>query len=103
MNQKYYLGIVIVATLLLCVWGASVAGWFRLPDLFLYDGFVRAAPEKKLASKKILLIEASPDDVSSGDSTWLSLNQRLQAEGAKQIVYSFVPRSASREFYGSST
>ena len=99
MNQKYYLGIVIVATLLLCVWGASVAGWFRLPDLFLYDGFVRAAPEKKLASKKILLIEASPEDFFSGKSNWLSLNKRLQAEGAGQIVYTFVPKNVSRDFF----
>ncbi|MEF8942037.1 MAG: CHASE2 domain-containing protein [Desulfohalobiaceae bacterium] len=99
MNHKSYYGIVMVAGILLALWGASTAGWFRFPDLILYDNFVRAVPEQKLATQKILLLEASPDDVSSGDSPWLSLNQRLQAEGAKQIVYSFVPRSASREFY----
>jgi len=99
MNHKPYLGIVIVAGILLGLWGASIAGWFRLPDLLLYDNFVRAAPEQGLASQRILLLEASPDDVLSGDNTWLSLNQKLQAEGAEQIVYTFVPRSVSREFY----
>ncbi|MBS3809789.1 MAG: CHASE2 domain-containing protein, partial [Desulfobacterales bacterium] len=99
MKQNSYVGIVIIAGLLFGIWGASIAGWFRIPDLLLYDGFVRAAPEQKLASQKILLIEASHDDVFSGDNTWPSLNKMLQAEGAEQIVYSFVPRSVSREFF----
>ena len=77
MEQKYYLGTLILAVLLLGVWGASVAGWFRLPDLMLYDGLVRFAPEQKLASKKILLIEASPEEVFSKNSAWLSLNKKL--------------------------
>ena len=100
MEQKYYLGTVILAALLLGIWGASVAGWFRLPDLMLYDGLVRSAPEQELASKKILLIEATPEEVFSKNSDWLSLNKRLQAQGAEQIVYTFVPRNVSRDFFG---
>ena len=81
------------------VWLVSMLGLLRLPDGLFYDKFVTLTPEVTKASSKILLIEADLDQRSDGDELWLKLLELLERMKPSQVVFTFLPKHASKDFY----
>ncbi|MBS1112226.1 MAG: conserved uncharacterized rane protein, partial [Nitrospirae bacterium] len=81
------------------VWLVSILGLLRMPDGLFYDKFVTLTPEVTKASSNILLIEADLDQSSDGDELWLKLLELLERMKPSQVVFTFLPNHASKDFY----
>lgn len=81
------------------VWLVSMLGLLRMPDGLFYDKFVTLTPEVTKASSKILLIEADLDQRSGGDEVWLKLLDIVEGLKPSQVVFTFLPKHASKDFY----
>jgi CHASE2 domain-containing sensor protein len=81
------------------VWLVSMSGLLRMPDGLFYDKFVTLTPEVTKASSNILLIEADLDHSSDGDELWLGLLEILERLKPSQVVFTFLPKHASNDFY----
>jgi len=67
-------------------------------DEWAYDGFEYLISNQK-GQQQVLLIEAPPETRDQGNQTWLTLLERLQQKQAKQIVFTFLPKNVSSDFY----
>lgn len=76
-----------------------VLGVFRIPDGLAYNFFVRLSPASKPSDCNILIIKAGFERMESGDDVWLTLLRELRRQEARQIVFTFLPARASRQFY----
>src|SRR4030065_717693 len=81
------------------VWLVSMLGLLRMPDGLFYDKFVTLTPEVTKASSNILLVEADLDHRSDGDELWLELLEILEKLKPSQVVFTFLPKHASEDFY----
>ena len=85
------------------VWLVSMLGLLRMPEGLFYDKFVTLTPEVTKASSKILLIEADLDHSSDGDELWLELLEILEKMKPSQVVFAFLPKHASKDFYNAAS
>ncbi|RKZ52508.1 MAG: hypothetical protein DRR00_08140 [Candidatus Parabeggiatoa sp. nov. 3] len=93
-NQLTHLFYVLLITVILTV--LMFFGAFVWLDEWAYDNFERLMPNQK-GQQQVLLIEVPPETHEQGNQTWLTLLERLQP--AKQIVFTFLPKNVSSDFY----
>lgn len=79
-------------------WGLSVIGIFGPYDAILYELVVRHNPRPVDASP-LLLITATEDERAGGDPVWLDAVDKLEALGARQIIFAITPARVSPLFY----
>jgi signal transduction histidine kinase len=91
-----YVGLVIV----ILVWGTSISGFvFNELDFGAYDFFTRLNGTSVPFRSDCLLLGADYSDAVADDNVWLAALDRLEAMGAGQIVFTFMPSGVSPEFY----
>ena len=91
-----YVGLVIVAL----VWGTSISGFLlKGLDFGAYDFFIRLNGTSVPFRSNCLLLGADYSDAGADDNVWLTALDRLEAMGAGQIVFTFMPSGVSPEFY----
>ena len=82
------------------IWGASITGLIFSPvDFGVYDIFTRLSGSSAPRRTNCLLIGADYLQADADDSVWLEALNRLNAMGARQIVFTFMPSGVSPEFY----
>jgi len=86
---------------LLIAVGITVLNFFEafvVLDEWAYDLFERLTLNPQ-APAQVLLVEAAQETQEQGDKTWLTLLNSLEAKKAKQIVFTFMPKRVSSDFY----
>jgi CHASE2 domain-containing sensor protein len=87
----------------LAVWLVGILGLLNLPEGLFYDKFVTLTPEVTKASSNILLIDADLDRRSEGDGLWLELLETIERMKPAKVVFTFLPKQASKKFYDASS
>lgn len=78
---------------------ASGLGVFVATNGILYDRILGIPLGWDRQDAKVLMVAGAVDDAARGDETWLALLRQAEAQGARQVVFSFVPRRASELFF----
>lgn len=95
---------VLVGLLLGCVlWIASLAGLFSVSDGVLYDSLSGIPVPSTREQPRVLLLEVGPELRDAGDEVWLPMLNELQAQGAAQVLFTFMPSGATRDFYAAAS
>ena len=98
MRNFPYPAILITLVAAIGVWSLNVLGLFDRYDAQVYDMAVRYGSRPPDAPS-VLLIAAREDELAAGDLMWLDAIEKLEALGARQIIFAFTPRSVSDRFY----
>lgn len=93
-----YPGVIIAIIVVLGTWLLQIVGVFQFPDAVIYDLAVRHSPVK-LDPPSVLLIAVEPEERAAGEPVWLNALEKLEALGARQIAFAFLPPNASPAFY----
>lgn len=91
--------LVIGGVITLFTWILMAFGAFRIPDGLVYNLFVRLSPQSASSGSNVLVIKADFERMQSGDEVWLKLLRELRRQGARQIVFTFLPGRAGQQFY----
>lgn len=94
-----FLAPVIGGGLVLTVWILSFLGLFMLPDILMYDGFTRSIPQSEIDRSQILLIEPDSNTTDEKKSIWDATLTKLFDYDPKLIVFTFLPKKVSDDFY----
>ena len=81
-----------------CITVLNFFDTFVVLDEWAYDVFERLTLNPQ-APAQVLLVEAEQETQDQGDKTWLTLLNTLEAKKAKQVVFTFMPKRVSSEFY----
>lgn len=87
--------VIIIATLVTLF---KVFGAFTVLNEWSYDIF-ESFTLKSETRTKVLFVEAPQETREQGDKTWLTLLSKLKKENAKQVVFTFMPKGVSKDFY----
>ncbi|MDQ6993343.1 MAG: CHASE2 domain-containing protein [Mariprofundus sp.] len=90
----------VMGLVLACIiWLASIAGLFSVPDGMLYDRIIHGVDLSSDGQPKVLLLEVEADLREAEDALWLKLLDEIEAQGAAQVIFTFMPVAASASFY----
>ncbi len=92
-------GIYICIIVALIIGLMSAFGLFSFFNGILYDKCVLLTTEKSRTESNVLLVEATDDQIHDSDLFWLSGLELLEGLGAKAIIFSFIPKNVSEDFY----
>ncbi len=87
------------AVITLVTWILMAAGVFRIPDGLIYNFLVGLSPSSSSPPSNVLIVKTGFERMGEGDGVWLALLRELRRQGAKQVVFTFLPTRVSREFY----
>lgn len=91
-----YVGLILAAL----IWGVSATNFVFGPSNFqAYDILTRISGSTSPYRSTCLLVGADYLEADAGDNVWLEALNRLNAMGARQIVFIFMPSGVSPEFY----
>lgn len=91
--------LVVGALIILTTWILMGVGAFRITDGLVYTSFVRFYPLSANPTSTVLIVKSGFNRLGAGDDVWLTLLRELKRQGAKQVVFTFFPSHASRQFY----
>ncbi|MGH8567363.1 MAG: CHASE2 domain-containing protein, partial [Gammaproteobacteria bacterium] len=99
LHEQEHAGVALSLLASLAVSALSVTGALRFPDGVAYDVFVALVPAREKTTPQVLLLEAGREEMTAGDPVWLRLLSELRRQGARQIVFGFVPAHGSQDFF----
>jgi CHASE2 domain-containing sensor protein/signal transduction histidine kinase len=70
---------------------------FTLLDEWVNDVFERLTLTQ--TARQVVLVHAPADSQTDGNQTWLPLLDKLEEKQPKQVVFTFMPKQVSAEFY----
>ncbi|MDM8559320.1 CHASE2 domain-containing protein [Candidatus Parabeggiatoa sp. HSG14] len=100
-NSEWQTKLTSIFYALLIAVGVTVLSFFEafaLLDEWAYDIFERWNPNQQVYDR-VLLVEAPSETHDQGDDTWLTVLNTLQDKKAKQVVFTFMPKAVSDNFY----
>lgn len=91
--------LVVGAIITLVTWICMAAGVFRIPDGLIYNLLVRLSPSSSALPSNVLIVKTSFEQMGEGDEVWLTLLRELRRQGAREVVFTFMPARVSQQFY----